>query len=153
MEDATQPDGRLSDLLSASFARVVGRPLIASGSGSASLYGAPFAVLAHGTGPDPTFIYANRAAQRLFGYDWDEFVETRSRLSAPPMDRAEREVLLGAVTQRGFVEDYSGVRISSSGRLFRIERAVVWQLWDDDGVLRGQGAAFDSWSDVHPSGS
>ena len=139
----------LFNLLSGSFARVVGRPLVASGRNSSWLYDdAPFAVLAHNTEPDPRFIYANRTAQRLFEYDWEEFTNVPSRLSAPPVERAERSGLLDEVSRNGFIDDYSGIRVAKSGRLFRIEQAVVWQLLDQHGRVRGQGATFGSWREV-----
>jgi hypothetical protein len=68
-----------------------------------------------------------------------------SRLSAEPLHRDERQRLLGEVARRGFIEDYHGVRISRTGRRFRIERAVVWNLADEAGAVRGQAATFDRW--------
>jgi len=47
-------------------------------------------VLAHNTDPDPRFIYANKAAQACFEYDWDEITSLPCRLSAEPVDREER---------------------------------------------------------------
>ena len=38
-----------------------------------------------------------------------------------------------------------GVRISAGGRRFRIDRAVVWNLVDDEGAYRGQAASFAVW--------
>ena len=45
----------------------------------------------------------------------------------------------------GFIDDYTGVRISASGRRFRIDKAVVWNLVDQEGLYRGQAACFDAW--------
>jgi PAS domain-containing protein len=147
------PEDRLFfDLMADSFARLVGRPLgdTRFGARSASwLYrAAPFVVLAHNTDADPRFIYANRAAQACFGYDWDEFVTLPSRLSAEPDLREERQAALDSVARNGFVADYSGIRIAKSGRRFRISDAVVWQLIDAAGTLHGQAATFASWEDV-----
>ena len=87
-------------LLTGSYARLVGSPLVPQGSDAAWLYrDAPFVVLAHGTDPDPRFIYANKAAQACFGYSWDEFLALPSRLSAEPADRAERQTLLDRVAR------------------------------------------------------
>jgi len=71
-----------------------------------------------------------------------------SRLSAEPLAREERARLLAAVTARGFVDDYAGVRISRTGRRFRIERATVWNLADPAGLRLGQAAAFDRWTEL-----
>lgn len=141
-------------LLATSHRRLTGRPLIAAdGDGDAAgddalgrrLYEAPFVLLSHGTGADPRFTYGNRTAQRLFACDWGALVATPSRLSAEPLARAERERLLAAVARAGFIDDYAGIRISRTGRRFRIARATVWMLVDDDGVVRGQAATFADW--------
>ena len=65
-----------------------------------------------------------------------------SRLSAEAPDRAERQALLERVSARGFIDDYAGVRVRPTGERFRIESATVWNLIDEDGVRRGQAAAF-----------
>jgi hypothetical protein len=140
-------------LLAGSHARLVGSPLLPEAGDDAAqarwLYDeAPFCVLAHNTDADPRFVYANRAAQARFEYGWDEFTTLPSRLSAEAPDRAERQRLLDAVTRDGFIGDYRGVRIAKSGRRFWIESAVVWQLIDEAGVLRGQAAAFGDWREV-----
>jgi hypothetical protein len=105
-------------------------------------------ILAHDTGSMPRFIYANRAAQVCFEYDWDEIVGLPSHLSAEPGDRAERQRLLDAVARDGFATGYSGLRIAKSGRRFSIEDGILWQLIDTGGVVRGQAASFGRWRDA-----
>ncbi len=131
-------------LLTGSYQRFAGRPLVADRQIEPDwLYrDAPFALLAHDTAADPRFVYANQAAQRVFGYSWGEFVGMPSRLSAELPERAERQRLLDAVTRDGVVRNYAGVRIAKDGSRFRIADGVVWQLVDEDGVLRGQAATF-----------
>jgi PAS domain-containing protein len=134
-------------LLTGSFHRLVGRRL--TDRDAAWLYNeAPFVVLAHDTQADPIFVYANKAAQDCFGYDWDEFRTLPSRLSAEAMLREERQRLLDSVRAKGFIADYGGVRIAKSGRRFRIKDVVVWQLIDTAGTVRGQAATFADWEDV-----
>ncbi len=106
---------------------------------------APACVLAHSTDDDPLFIYANKAAQGLFEYNWDEMVGMPSRLSAEVPDRAERQRLLSAVDRDGFATGYRGTRISKSGRRFRIEDGILWQLRDANGTLHGVAATFSHW--------
>jgi len=133
-------------LLTRSYARLVGTPLVPEGCDPAWLYHeAPFAVVAHNTDPDPRFIYANRTAQSCFEYPWHEFIQLRSRFSAEEPNRFERQRLLESVSQKGFVTGYSGLRIASSGRRFWIEGGVVWQLMNEIGVSFGQAAVFHSW--------
>ena len=142
-------DGAFFDLLTTSYARLTGKPLAPAGKTAAWLYEeASFAVLAHNTDADPRFVYANRTAQACFEYGWDEIVTLPSRLSAEAPDRAERQRLMEAVARNGFIADYSGVRVAKSGRRFRIENGVVWQLFDEAGTLHGQAATFSSWPDV-----
>jgi protein-L-isoaspartate O-methyltransferase len=133
-----------------SHRRVVGRPLLPETSDllerARALYQAPFVVLAHGLGPDPRFDYGNQLAQQLFELDWSALVALPSRLSAEPVDQAARQRLLDAVSSRGYIDDYSGVRVSSSGRRFRIDNATVWNLVDEDGSLHGQAATFAQWT-------
>jgi hypothetical protein len=140
-----------AQLLLDSFARLVGRELIdRSGSPreqAERLYRSPFVVVSHGTEADPVLNYGNAVALGLWEMDWDAFTRTPSRLTAEPLHRDERARLLERTRDQGFVDDYSGIRISRSGRRFRIERAIVWNLVDAAGDLRGQAATFDQWAD------
>jgi hypothetical protein len=152
----TQPSRSVAILLLTNFQRLLGRSLVPAGIGEAEapvwLYeAAPFCVLAHDVAPDPRFIYANKTAQRCFEYGWAVFTTLPSRLSAEAPNRAERQRLLDKVSRDGFATGYSGMRISGSGRRFRIEDGTVWQLTDDRGALRGQAAMFPRWKDVEPS--
>ncbi|WP_019905627.1 MEKHLA domain-containing protein [Methylobacterium sp. 77] len=131
-------------LLTGSFRRAVGRPLVPEPECDAAWLQAeaPFAVLAHDGGDDPRFIYANRTALRIFGYAAAELIGTPSRFSAEAPDRAERQRLLDAVTHDGFVANYAGIRIRKDGTRFPIRDAIVWQLVDEAGLLHGQAATF-----------
>ncbi|HWU98510.1 MAG TPA: MEKHLA domain-containing protein [Oxalicibacterium sp.] len=137
-------DPAFFDLLSASYQhffnqRLVPFPVEDSVDAARWLYAdAPFAVLAHNTNADPMFVYGNLAAQRRFGYSWDEITNLHSRLSAELPNREERQQLLDRVKRDGFARDYRGVRISKSGEKFLIEDAVLWQLIDAQGSVRGQ---------------
>jgi MEKHLA domain len=139
-------DPAFFNLLTGSYARIVGERLVPHGRGPAWLYNnAPFVIVAHNTEPDPRFIYANKSAQVCFEYPWDEFTRLPSRLSAEAPARAERQQLLDAVTHNGFIAGYRGLRIAKSGRRFWIENGLVWQLIDEDGISHGQAAAFSAW--------
>ena len=136
-------------LLTGSYARLVAAPLVPEGADAHWLYrDAPLIVLAHGTDPDPNFIYANKAAHACFGYSLEEFLGLPSRLSAEPTDQAERQKLLDQVAQNGFLAGYSGIRVAKSGRRFRIDDGIVWELIDGDGVRHGQAATFSNWRNV-----
>jgi hypothetical protein len=109
------------------------------------VFAASFVVVSHGTEADPVLNYGNRAALALWEMSWAELTRTPSRLTAEAPNREERAQLLAAVAQRGFIDDYSGVRISKSGRRFHIARATVWNLLTEDGRPCGQAAMFDRW--------
>lgn len=109
------------------------------------LFEADFAVLSHGTEPDPVFNYANRCAMRLFDMEWQEITCLPSRHSAEPILREARASFLERVAQHGYVEDYSGVRIAKSGKRFLIQDATVWNLIDTQGVYHGQAALIKDW--------
>lgn len=112
------------------------------------LFEAPFALLSHGSGADPTFTYANRTALSLFELTWAQLLALPSRLSAEPINQPERARLLAEVAAHGFIDDYAGVRISRTGRRFRIRRATVWPLIDDVGAPCGQAAMFANWEPI-----
>jgi MEKHLA domain len=136
-------------LLSGSYARLLGKPLVPAGKDAQWLYrAAPCVVLAHGTDTDPKFIYANKAAQICFGYSWEEFLDLPSRLSAEAPDWTARQALLDRVARDGFMTGYRGIRVAKSGRRFIIEDGIVWELIDHNGRRHGQAATFSSWRDA-----
>ena len=113
-----------------------------------ALFSAPFVVVAHGTECDPVLNYGNAMALRLWEMEWSEFTQTPSRFTAEAPEREERARLLSEVTKNGFIRNYSGVRISKTGVRFRIQRATVWNLFDEDGSIHGQAATFVHWERV-----
>jgi MEKHLA domain len=110
-----------------------------------SFRSAPFVIASHGTETDPILNYGNNAALLLWEATWEEFTTMPSRLTAEPMERTEREHLLHEVTTKGFIDNYSGVRISTKGRRFRIHRATVWNVLDDANIYCGQAVVFSDW--------
>ena len=113
-----------------------------NGSLIQQLFNAPFALLSHGLEDDPIFNFGNQTALALYEYNWDDFIQLPSRLSAKPMDQNERQRLLDAVSQHGYIDNYAGIRIAASGREFLIENAVVWNVIDKDGHYCGQAAVI-----------
>ena len=109
------------------------------------LFEAPFAVVSGGAEGDQILNYGNKTALNLWEMDWNTLTRTPSRLTAEPMHRDERAEFLRRVRERGFIDDYSGIRISSKGRRFRIAQATVWNVTDADGNYAGQAATFSKW--------
>jgi hypothetical protein len=141
-------------LLLDSFARLLGRELVLRAGSPADqatrLWQAPFVVVSHGTEADPVLNYGNARALTLWEMTWEELTQTPSRLTAEPVHRDERARLLARTREHGFVDDYAGIRISKTGRRFRIEQAIVWNLTDAVGHHRGQAATFDRWTPLGP---
>ncbi len=141
-------------LLLASYQHWCKIDLIKTGSveqDAKTIFHAPFAVLSHNAATDPIFTYANQTAMHLFGMDWQEFMTTPSRYSAEPVNRAEREKMLNDVNNKGYTDQYSGVRITKQGLRFRIHKATVWNLIDKSGIYLGQAAMFSNWSWIQES--
>jgi hypothetical protein len=129
-----------------SYQKWTGRSLldetVEAGKEFEQLYHAPIVILSHGMEIDPILNFGNRAALELWEMDWETFTHTPSRLTAEPMEREERATFLKAVNENGYVDNYTGVRISNSGRRFYIMQATVWNLTDEIGVIHGQAATF-----------
>jgi len=134
-------------LLSQSFQHLLGYPLLPDTDNLAErLYNAPFVLLSHNTDSDPIFNYANAQGLQLFELNWQQLITLPSRASAEPINQAARAELMHQVTTRGFITDYQGVRISSTGKRFAIRNAIVWNLIDSSGVYQGQAACFSDWT-------
>jgi hypothetical protein len=135
--------------LARSLKRWTGRELLPGVSNpielSQKVFEAPFVIVSHDTEDDPILNYGNRTALALWEMSWEELTRTPSRLTAEAPNRDERARLLEIVTQRGFIDDYSGIRISKTGRRFCISHATVWNLLTEDDKPCGQAAMFDRW--------
>lgn len=138
--DAALNDARLA-LIAGSCRRLTGKSLLEV-FGPLSMWNASRAIVAHGTEADLLFFYGNRLALQLFEMSFAEFVRLPSRLSVEPLRRETRALLMERVAGQGFVNDYSGVRISGGGRRFMIADATVWNLVDEAGVHHWQAATF-----------
>jgi hypothetical protein len=140
-------------LLLDSFHRWTGQDLVQLELGGEKsleeqLFNAPRVILSHGTENDPVLNYGNRMALELWEMGWQQMTSTPSRLTAEPMERAERDRFFTQVTSNGYVDNYTGIRISSTGRRFYIVNAIVWNLVDEDGIYRGQAATFQDYRNI-----
>ena len=109
------------------------------------IFHASFVLVSHGPEADPVLNFGNAAALALWEMAWAELTRTPSRLTAEAPNREARARLLATVTALGFIDDYSGIRISKSGRRFRIAQATVWNLLSETGQPCGQAAMFARW--------
>ncbi|WP_447969444.1 MEKHLA domain-containing protein [Nitrospira sp. M1] len=110
------------------------------------LFKSSLIVVSHGLEDDPILNYGNCAALILWEMDWEQLVQTPSRLTAEPINRAERAEMLQRAESHGYIDDYRGVRISKTGKRFLVEDAIVWNVVDGRCVKHGQAATFSQWS-------
>ena len=140
---------RWSQILAQSYQKLLGRELIASSYSpeqlTKNLFQAPFVVVSHGVEADPILNYGNQTALSLWSMSWSELTKTPSRLTAEPVNRATRASMLEQAAKQGYIDNYRGIRISSTGHRFAIERAVIWNLTDESGENCGQAATFSDW--------
>jgi len=104
-----------------------------------------FAVVSHGLETPPVFNYGNLLALQVFEYSFEQFVQLPSRESAKPDHRDEREMMFQKLKTSGYDNNYSGVRVTSSGREFKMENAEIWTLIDPIGRVHGHAAKFSDW--------
>ena len=141
-----------SQLLLDSYHHWIGNDLIERAADvkqqARTLFKASFVVVSHGVEPDPILSYGNQTALDLWELPWEQFIRTPSRLTAEADDRAERERMLEYAKLNGYFNGYRGVRISSTGRRFLVEHALIWNVIDLAGHAIGQAATFSHWSHV-----
>jgi putative N6-adenine-specific DNA methylase len=138
-----------TQILLNSFRQFVGRDLIRRTGDpiqeARKVFEAPYVVVSHGTQEDPVLNYGNKTALELWEMDIPTLTSMPSRLTAEPMHRDERAQLMARAARDGFVDDYRGIRISSTGKRFAIEEAIIWNLVNDEGTRVGQAATFSDW--------
>ena len=112
---------------------------------SKTLFESPFVVMSHGTETDPVFKYGNKKTLDLMEISWDEFIKMHSKYTAEPVLQEERQKLLDEVTRNGFIRNYNGIRISKTGKRFKVSNAIVWNVLDEHENYCGQAATFNQW--------
>lgn len=141
-----------SQLLLDSYRHWTGKELIERAGNleqqARTLFEASFVVVSHGGESDPILNYGNQTALDLWELSWDQFIKTPSRLTAEADNLAERGKMLERAKLNGYFDGYRGVRISSTGRRFLVEQAVIWNVLDFAGSPIGQAATFSRWSNM-----
>lgn len=138
-----------SEILTESYKRLLNKDLVAPQTTKKKLakilFFAPFVIVSHGIQADPILNYGNQIALKLWETNWEQFTQTPSRLTAEPINRQTRAEMLEKAARLGYIDDYQGVRISSQGRKFLIQNAIIWNLTDKQGNYCGQAATFFDW--------
>ncbi|MEA5508255.1 MEKHLA domain-containing protein [Crocosphaera sp. UHCC 0190] len=108
------------------------------------LFEVPFAVASHGTEIDPIFNYGNQKALEIWELTWEEFTQIPSRKTAELVEQAERDHLLAETTKKGFCY-FSGIRITSTGKRFKINNGIVWNVINEQQNYQGQAAVYSDF--------
>ena len=109
------------------------------------LFEQPFVLLAHGNESDPILKYGNKKALELWEMNWGDFTKMPSRLTAEADLQENRNQLLKDVKNKGYSNNYSGIRISKSGQRFFVKNVLVWNILDINKKYLGQAAMFKEW--------
>jgi hypothetical protein len=136
------PDDARLKIIVESYQQLTGKRLLDTNFTPRSIWYAQRAIVAHGTEDDPIFFYGNQVALQHFEMNFEQFTRLPSRLSVEPDVQQARAMLMYKVSTQGYIENYSGERISSSGSRFTIQDVTIWNLLDSKGVYHGQAAAF-----------
>ncbi|GAE30501.1 MEKHLA domain-containing protein [Alkalihalobacillus hemicellulosilyticus] len=131
--------------LNKSFKRWIGRDLISLDHHKSylqQLMDSKTVILSHGIEADPILNFGNQAALTLWEMDRATFLETPSRLTAEPKERMDRAHFIKQVKENNYVDHYTGIRISSTGKRFYIKQAIVWNVFDENDHYYGQAATF-----------
>ncbi|MDJ0680656.1 MAG: MEKHLA domain-containing protein [Xenococcaceae cyanobacterium MO_167.B52] len=139
-----------SQILLDSFNQFLGYQLISrqktAEKQSEILFKADFVIVSHGIESDPILNYGNQTALTLWEMNWSDFIQTPSRLTTEPINREARQAMLQQAKTQGYIDNYSGVRISKTGKRFFIETAIIWNLLDPKDNKCGQAATFSHWT-------
>ncbi|WP_017295202.1 MEKHLA domain-containing protein [Geminocystis herdmanii] len=112
---------------------------------SQNLFYADKVVYSHDTQSDPIYNYSNKKGLELWEMDWETLTKTPSRTTTQPLLREERQQLLRETMTKGYIKNYQGIRVSSSGKKYLIKDITVWNLTDKNGKFCGQAATFSQW--------
>jgi hypothetical protein len=108
------------------------------------VFNADFYILSHNNAADPVFNYGNKSVLNLWEISWEELTIMYSRNAAKPVDRAERSSMLDRASKYNHISGYDGIRVSKTGREFKILDVTIWNLFLDNGDPYGQAAWFKS---------
>jgi MEKHLA domain len=115
---------------------------------SKQVFDADFYLLSHNCAIDPILNYGNRRVLELWETSWAELTQMHSRETAKSNDRASRSAVMEQVASQNYVSGYNGVRVSKTGREFRILDVTIWNLFTRDGQPYGQAAWFKAYGSI-----
>ncbi len=116
---------------------------------SKNLFYAPMVVYSHDNQLDPIYNYSSEKGLIIWDMTWEQFSKTPSRTTTEPLLREERQQILRETATKGYITNYEGVRISRSGKKYKIFDITLWNLTDNLGQYCGQAATFSQWQPVN----
>ncbi|MEM8673395.1 MAG: MEKHLA domain-containing protein [Cyanobacteria bacterium P01_G01_bin.67] len=141
---------RWSQIMAASYQQILGDKLIEPdykpSELAKTLFYAPFVLVSHNNQAEPIYNYANQTALQLWSLSWEQFTETPSAATTEPDARSDRQKMLQQAQERGYIDNYQGIRIASTGKKFMIEQVKLWNLTDESEKKCGQAATFAHWT-------
>ena len=115
-----------------------------------------FVVLSHGNQTDPIYNYGNEAGFDVFQFPSEEYYyKLPSRYSAPPgPERDQRDEVIDATTTQDitFIPEAIRVRYPSS-TVILLRDAILWNVYDEEGIRVGQTVLFDVNKVIYPDRS
>ncbi len=111
---------------------------------SEQVFNADFYLLSHNTESDPVLTYGNKQVLAQWEVSWEELITMHSKDTAKPIDQSDRSIVMAQVKAHNYINGYSGIRVSKTGKEFQILDGIVWNLFANDGTFYGQAAWFKS---------
>jgi hypothetical protein len=108
------------------------------------VFNADFYILSHDLAVDPILNYGNNRVLELWEVSWEELTNMHSRDTAKSVDRAERTAIIEQVKAHNYISKYNGLRVSKTGKEFKILDTIIWNLFTSNGDFYGQAAWFKS---------
>ena len=102
-----------------------------------------FVLVSHNTAEDPILNYGNPFALKLWELNWEEFTKTPSRNTTEHDLREKRQKMLKITEKQGYFDQYEGIRVSASGKRFKIKNAIIWNVLNESNFKIGQAAFFN----------
>jgi hypothetical protein len=112
-----------------------------------------FAILSHGNQTDPVYNYVNAAGFAVFGWPEELYHRLPSRFSAPHgSDRQQRASVIQSTTDRSNITYIDkALRVRYPNATVTLKDAILWNVFDDDGIRVGQTVLFDAYAvEIHP---
>jgi MEKHLA domain len=106
------------------------------------VFNADFYLLTHNCDRDPILNYGNQRVLKLWEISWLELTQMYSRETAKSSDRLARSAVMEKVAAQNYIRGYNGIRVSKTGREFKIVDVTIWNLFTRDRQAYGQAAWF-----------